>query len=109
MYNKHSYTNNMIKAWTLAGFRAWCEANPNPFQKGESPRYYQNLNFFLSLERVRGVGLFNKYDFIGKTLRVYQDKPSDWVLPSGKESDDELIEKYFPGVIEEYEREIYGE
>jgi len=111
MYIKQNYEIKNGQA-TLEDFKRWCKKFPNPFQKGETPKYYRSKvddRYFMSLERVRGNGLFNKYDFIGKTLRVYRDKPSDWALPSGKESDDELIEKYFPGIVTEYEREIYGE
>jgi len=93
---------------TLAQFKAWCKKFPNPFQEGETPRYYQSKidpKYFMSLERVRGDGLFDKYDFIGVTIRTVPM----WTNPTYTDIDKlEIANKYFPGVLEAYSNEVYG-
>ena len=91
---------------TLEDFRRWCKKFPNPFQEGETPKYYRSNvddRYFMSLERVRGDGLFNEYDFIGITIRMMPM----WTFADA--DTEEVAGKYFPGVIEEYRRKVYGE
>lgn len=104
MYIKQSYEIKNEQS-TLEDFRRWCKKFPNPFQEGENQKYYHskiNPSYFMSLERVRGYGLFNKYDFIGITIRT----APMWTFDDAET--EETASKYFPGVIEEYRRKVYG-
>jgi len=105
MYIKQNYEIKNEQS-TLEDFKRWCKKFPNPFQEGENPKYYHSKvdpKYFMSLERVRGNGLFNKYDFIGITIRI----APMWTFDAAE--NEESANKYFPGVIEEYKRKIYGE
>jgi hypothetical protein len=108
MYIKQNYEIKNGQA-TLEDFKRWCKKFPNPFQEGENPKYYQSKidpGYFMSLERVRGVGLFNKYDFVSITIRTLPV----WTCPTYTDKEnEETANKYFPGALEEYKREIYGE
>lgn len=72
--SKFRYTN------TKESFKKWCR-DYEPLTRGSNVEYHRDGNVFLCLEHIKEHdSAFGKIDFVGLTLREYDESEHDFVV-----------------------------